>query len=202
VDLGSPLASLIGPIDAAVLGVLSRTSAPLAGRQVHRLAGVGSPAGVNSSLARLGATGLVLGSVRSYATLYRLNRDHLLWPAVESGLNAMMRFRSQIRSFADGGPAGISIVLYGSVERGDASADSDVDILVVFPDAVSSQQAEDFAFELGERIRLWTGNAAQVIRITESELSESANHDDPLVSTWLNHSEVLVGDLHHMTGMS
>lgn len=192
--LGSPLTTLVGRIEGALLQVLSRTYTALNGRQIYRLAGAGSPAGVNKALARLVRTGLITASVQSHATLYRLNRDHVLWPAIESALTAVGELRKRIRQYAiDHGPNGATVVLYGSVESGEATADSDVDLLVVVPDATSDAATEDFVFELGEQIRAWTGNPAQIIHMSESELHESSNKADALVDTWLAQGEVLVG---------
>lgn len=137
----------------------------------------------------------MLASVRSYATLYRANRNHLLWPAVENALDALTQLRSRIRSYSEEhGPSTVTVVLYGSVEQGGATAESDVDLLVVFTDETQPGAAEDFTFELSERVRLWTGNPAHVIRMTQSQLRESSNRKDALVDTWLD-GEVLTGTL-------
>ncbi|MEO7147147.1 MAG: hypothetical protein ABIW81_01695 [Terrimesophilobacter sp.] len=73
--------------------------------------------------------------------MYRLNRDHILWPVVETALSAV----------------------------------------------------DDFVYELGERVRAWTGNVAQIIRITAAELQESSGRKDALVETWLTEGDVLIG---------
>ncbi|WP_344294747.1 nucleotidyltransferase domain-containing protein [Agromyces neolithicus] len=196
-ELSMPLVSVFGRVDGAVLTALSRGSASLNGRQIERLLGGSvSIKGVQGALARLVRTGLVLAVHRQAETLYRANRDHLLWPAVMAAADSLPLLRRRIRDLADrSAPAGASIVLYGSVERGDSTGASDVDLLVILPDGASVEVGGDFVDELARSVELWSGNSAQVIQMRESELRESAQRDDPLVDLWMHASEVLVGQL-------
>jgi hypothetical protein len=77
-DLSLPLATVAPSLDAEVLTVLARTTAPLSGRRVGALARRGSHQGVQRVLNRLVEHGLVLAEPASPAILYRLNRDHVL----------------------------------------------------------------------------------------------------------------------------
>ncbi|MFD4422021.1 nucleotidyltransferase family protein [Agromyces sp. NPDC058484] len=196
-ELNMPLASMFGRVDGAVLTVLSRGSASLNGRQIERvLGGSVSIKGVQGGLARLVRTGLVLAVHRQAETLYRVNRDHLLWPAVVAAADSLPELRRRIRDLAHrSAPAGASVVLYGSVERGESTLESDVDLLVVLPDGASGDAGDDFVDELARNVELWSGNSAQVIQIREGALRESARRDDPLVDLWMHASEVLVGQL-------
>lgn len=196
-ELSMPLVSVFGRVDGAVLTALSRGSASLNGRQIQRiLGGSVSIKGVQGALARLVRTGLVLAVHRQAETLYRANRDHLLWPVVTAAADSLPSLRRRIRDLAhSSAPAGSSIVLYGSVERGNSTGESDVDLLVILPDATPTEVGDDFVDELARSVELWTGNTAQVIQIREGELRESAQRDDPLVDLWMHASEVLVGAL-------
>jgi predicted nucleotidyltransferase len=196
-DLGMPLVTVFGRTEGAVLTVLARGSASVNGRQIERLlGGTVSITGVQGALARLSQVGLVLAATRQAETLYRVNREHLLWATVQTANGVLTEFRQRIRVLAaSSAPTGTVVVLYGSVERGDAAADSDVDLLVVYPDETPGSLREDFVDELGQSVKLWTGNPAQVIQITVSGLVESSGRGDPLVDLWLNDSEVLIGEL-------
>ena len=196
-DLGMPLTTVFGRTEGAVLTSLARGSASVNGRQIERLLGGAiSIRGVQGALERLTQAGLVLATSRQAETLYRGNRAHLLWPTVETAINALTEFRQRIHNFAnESAPNGTAIVLYGSVERGNATADSDVDLLVVYPDETPASLREDFVYELGRSVELWTGNPAQVIQITVGGLVESAGRGDALVDQWLHDSEVLIGKL-------
>jgi predicted nucleotidyltransferase len=196
-DLGMPLVSVFGRTEGAVLAALARGSASVNGRQIERLLGGSvSIRGVQGALARLTRVGLVLAATRQAETLYRVNREHLLWATVETANRVLSEFRQRVRDLtASSAPTGTAVVLYGSVERGDATADSDVDLLVVYPDEIPAIPREDFVDELGRSVELWTGNPAQVIQIDVTGLEESAERGDALVDLWLNDSEVLFGEL-------
>ena len=200
-DLGMPLVTVFGRTEGAVLTALARGSASVNGRQIERvLGGTVSIRGVQGALERLTRVGLVLAASRQAETLYRVNREHLLWSTVETTINVLTEFRQRIRALAnESAPTGTAVVLYGSVERGEATADSDVDLLVVYPDETPASFREDFVDELGRSVELWTGNPAQVIQITVSGLVESAGRSqhepDALVDLWLHDSEVLIGEL-------
>lgn len=195
-DLGMPLASLTGRLDAAVLGVFARSHAEYTGRQVHRLAGTGSASSINTALRRLGSIGLLSTTVRPYATLYRLNRDHLLWPAAHAALTAVAELRQRIRTLAEGAaPAGTAIILFGSVNTGTADAESDVDLVAVYADATSNDDRENFTDLLSQSVGIWTGNVAQVIGITRHQLVDSIRGHDPFAVSWVGEGETLYGQL-------
>jgi len=82
-DVAHPIRSVVPTLDGPVLEVLARTTRPLSGREVHRLAGTGSPNGIRLVLARLAEQGLVYAEERAKAVFYTANRDHVAWPAVE-----------------------------------------------------------------------------------------------------------------------
>ncbi len=196
-DLGMPLVTVFGRTEGAVLTALARGSASVNGRQIERLlGGTVSIRGVPGALERLTRAGLVLAASRQAETLYRVNREHLLWLTVEATMNSLTTLRQRIRDLAhESAPNGTAVVLYESVERVEATADSDIDLLVVYPDQIPASLREDFVDELGRRVELWTGNPAQVIHITVGGLVESAGRGDALVDLWLNDSEVLIGEL-------
>ena len=56
-DLQSPISTVVPSLDGPVLQVLAQAEEGLSGRQIHKLAGSGSVAGVRLVLQRLAATG-------------------------------------------------------------------------------------------------------------------------------------------------
>ena len=168
-NLSEPLEGLTSRIEAAALRVLSRTDAGLSGRQVQKVANVGSPSSMNKALTNLAAVGLITVESRPPALIYRPNRKHVLWPAVDDALKARDRAIDRIRLFfVDAVPDEtpdewrVTATLYGSTARKDSTADSDVDVLVVFPDGFDEDARADFSLALAERIEELTGNEAQV----------------------------------------
>ena len=184
-DLSAPLASFMNGLDAVALRVVARAGAELTGRQVARVAGIGTPANVRLSLLRLVDIGIVTSVRAPHATLYSANRSHILWPAVEIAMNARQELNRRIATFAgERAFAGVSVALYGSVARGDSTKTSDVDLLVVFPDTVALDDRDDFVTELRDSVHLWTGNDAQIYDLTESALIRQREEGDPIVESW------------------
>jgi predicted nucleotidyltransferase len=193
-DLSAPLASFMNGLDAVTLRVISRAGTELTGRQVARVAGTGTPANIRLSLLRLVDIGLVVSVPAPHATMYSANRSHILWPAVEIAINVRRELNQRIAALTDEhGPKGVTVAVYGSVARGDSTAGSDVDLLIIFPDAIALDHRDKFVTRLRDCVQLWTGNNAQVYDVTESELTRQQNDGDPIVGSWSSDGIVIVG---------
>jgi predicted nucleotidyltransferase len=186
-DLSRPLAVVTPTLDAAVLAALAATTGWASGAQVHRLGGAGSPDGVRRVLARLVHQGIVLADEHPHATLYALNRDHVAADAVV----ALTRLRAVViervtDAVARAPQPVLHASLFGSFARGEATADSDIDILVVFDgdDVTPPDDRAAFLDELATGVRRWTGNHADVVVATPAVLAEMVAADDPLVASW------------------
>jgi len=187
VDLSRPLAVVTPTLDAAVLQALAATTGWVSGLQVHRLSDAGSPDGVRKVLARLVHQGIVLASEHPHATLYALNRDHVAAPSIVS----LTLLRGVVVERISGafGAAAVPVVhasLFGSFARGEATADSDIDVLVVLdaPDRAPDDGRAVFLDGLAMDVRRWTGNRAQIVDLTLPVLAEMAAASDPLVESW------------------
>ena len=119
-DASNPLRSLVRPIDADVLRVLSGTTGSLSGRQVHQLCREGSVEGVRRSLQQLGAVGVVDVERRPGVGLYRLNREHVLSPPLLALLAARDELLHRITSRLRDWPLPLHHAsVFGSTARGD-----------------------------------------------------------------------------------
>lgn len=173
VDLRSPAAAVLPALRARVLMVLARADAALTGRTVASLAD-GSVAGVAKVLAALVAGGLVERTDVGSASLYALNRNHLAAPAVETlanmRTNLFTRMHAHIAEFTH---QPLNATVFGSVARGDGTADSDIDILLVRPLSVDEDDAAwaDDAEQLGRLVLAWTGNPLNVIDYGPREIT-------------------------------
>lgn len=153
--------------------VLVRTTRPLTGRDVARLARGRSHSAIQRALNRLAESGVVSAQEAGRAILYVLNRDHV---AVEPAL-ALLGLRGELlRRIANavGGwsPAPEHVSVYGSTARGDGDEASDVDLFIVRPDDVDEESGhwrEQIA-ALERDVRAWSGNSASISEVGQEEL--------------------------------
>jgi len=195
-DVARPHAALVPSLDGDVLSVLARTTRPLTGREVARLTGRRAHSGVLGVLRRLDEQGLVDRQEAGRALLYTLNRDHLAAPAVEvlAGMRAEL-YRRVTRAIEEWSVPAAQVSVFGSTARGDGDAASDIDLLIVRHQEVS---AEDEAWRaqidvLATRIRRWAGNQASIVEVGESELSELAQTERPILRDLRKDAITLVG---------
>lgn len=204
-DLARPYGALSPTLEGDVLVVLARTTRGLTGREVARLARRGSQRGVLSALERLVEQGLVERAETGAGFQYTLNREHLAAPAVEALVGIRSAFWERLRGeVADWDPPATHVSVFGSAARGEGDAASDIDILVVRPEGLSSEDSRWRAqvAEIAERVRLWTGNHAGIAEIGESDLPGLARERpaladnlraDAVTITGPNVSELLEG---------
>lgn len=180
-DLTAPYETVVPSLDGAVLEVLARTAKPVTGRQVQRLSRRGSVPGIAVVLERLTDSGIVLAERSGSAILYRANREHLAWPAVEILVGVRQALIERLSEAVAGWehPPAMAI-LFGSAARGDGDTSSDVDILIVGAERSPDEEAVG---SLRESIRRWTGNHAQVVVVSDAQWRRMEADGDPLVAS-------------------
>lgn len=172
-DFWRPLSVITPTLDGDVLAVLAGANEEFTGRHIHRVLGRGSEPGVRKAAERLVDQGIVVRRQAGQAKLYALNRDHLAAPCVVAlaTLRAQLIECLQERVKAWRLPAH-TVLVFGSVARGQARAESDLDLLVVrFDD--TDDEAPEWCEQLADLERdatAWTGNDARVIEYGESDL--------------------------------
>jgi predicted nucleotidyltransferase len=143
------------------------------------------------ALGRLVEAGLVNERRRPSETLYRLNREHVLYPAVIAALDAGRDLRARIAQLAETGGSDITVLLFGSVARGEATGDSDVDLLVLGDrDETELSELRD---AMAARVESWTGNRASVIVLGRAALDQMFDDADPLAESWLTDGILIAG---------
>ena len=196
-NLGHPIASIASPLAGRVLEVVSGTTRPLAGREIHKIVGEGSNSGVWKVLNRLEEQGILLADRRSHATYFVANRDHLAWPSIEAIVRLRGELTARLTAEIDGwSVAPLHASIFGSTARGDADVDSDVDLLLVRPEDLVPNAVEDWEGQLAsvrDAVGRWTGNLCQTFVVTPSRLAEHVRANDPLVRGWLDDEILLAG---------
>lgn len=184
-DLSEPIRSAIPTLDGPVLRVLARTDDALTGLEVHRRARRGSADGIRRALQRLTRQGLVHAEAKGPSLLYRLNRRHLAAPAVEALAQLSVELRDKVTwQVRDWDPPAVHVSLFGSAARGDGDERSDIDLLIIRAEDVSSQEPAWVAqlTDLARAIRQWTGNQAQLLEFAVDEFEAASRRREPLLA--------------------
>lgn len=142
-----------GPGRTAVLRLLAAQSAELTGRQIAELVGMSQP-GIAGTLRHLASLGVVQRRRVGPAILHQLDRDNLLvqtlvLPALSAEANLIEDLKAELRAAFD--PFAVSLVLFGSVARGESAPGSDIDVLVITADQADAASAMKVADEVGQR---------------------------------------------------
>jgi len=205
VDVSEPGRGLAGGLTLPILRALSTRSTPATAAQVERVTGEGTAAGIRRALERLADHGVCLRDEVGGRVVYSLNRDHILYSAVEALLHSDRALQSRLRTTLRGWDrAPRAAVLFGSAARKDGGPGSDIDLLLIRPDLAPAATKRDWADqvqELRSDVSRWTGNRLQVLDWTLTELRRHASRQEPLISELLDDGVTLAGaTLHELLG--
>ena len=184
-----PFGGLLPGARGAVLAALLRTGAPLTGRHVHGLVrDQCSLWSVQQALTSLVGLGLVTSREVGRGTVNAINEDHYAIQPLRMLLDPFAALRDTVQGTV--GSSVEAVILFGSVARGEATADSDVDLVVLAgPDW-------DGRSELEDAVRARVGNDCDVLVFTPEQFSQHASTgDEPVVAQILTDGVVLVGSL-------
>ena len=184
---------LIPGASGAVLAVLLRTGSGLTGRQVHGLVRDRfSLWSVQQALTSLGGLGVVESRTVGRAMVHTINEDHYAIQPLRVLLDPVAALREVVQRSV--GSSVAAVILFGSVARGDATADSDVDLAVL-----ASSECEGRS-DLEDAVRARLGNDCDVLVFTPGEFGRlAASGDEPVVAQILADGVVLHGALPQAT---
>ena len=184
---------LIPGANGAVLSVLLRTGSELTGRQVYGLVRDRfSLWSVQQALASLVGLGVVEGRSVGRAMVHTINEDHYAIQPLRVLLDPVAALREVVQRSV--GSRVAAVILFGSVARGDATADSDVDLAVL-----ASSEWEGRS-DLEDAVRARLGNDCDVLVFTPGEFGRlAASGDEPVVAQILADGVVLHGALPQAT---
>ena len=178
-NLGSPVLDVAPAVRGALLQVLARLEQPVTRRQLAAAAGV-APGNASAVIEELIQSGLVSETVAGRSSMVVLNRSHLAAGPVLAlaGLRGELirRLRERLATWPDLDGSW----LFGSVARGDADSDSDVDLLIVVDDLQSPDLHERLS-RLQADVRSWTGNDLQLVEHSPSSWRKLVRAKNPLV---------------------
>ena len=191
-DLSAPLLDVAPAVRGSLLQVLARLEQPVTRRQVAAAAGV-APGNASAVIEELIRSGIVSETVAGRSSMVILNRNHLAAGPVLAlaGLRGELigRLRKRLTAWTDLDGAW----LFGSVARGDAHSESDIDLLIVAHD-LRTPQLHDRLGRLQTEVRSWTGNDLQITEHTQSSWRKLVRAKNPLVDQIRLDGIALAGD--------
>jgi predicted nucleotidyltransferase len=174
-NLSRPYGVVSHRLDGAVLHVLAGTTGWLTGRKVARLASEGTQQGVWKALGRLVEEGVVEHEEAGSAILYKLNRRHLAAGAIAQLVNLRQELlRRLVEQLAEWQVPPLHASMFGSAARGEGDARSDIDLLIVRPPEVESEDPvwRGQIDRLIRDVEDWTGNRASIAELGAEDLPE------------------------------
>ena len=164
--------------------------------------GHASERGVRDALERLVRQGIVHSERVGGSKLYHLNRAHLAAPWVIGLANLRAQLLEKLAATIEAWAVKpVAAVLFGSVARGEADEQSDLDLLVVRPRGTSSEGPpwEDQLAELQWAGTAWTGNDTRVLEYGEAEILDGEVRDDAALIDALSHGVPIYGQVRRLT---
>ena len=159
--MGSPVLDVAPAVRGALLQALARLEQPVTRRQLASAAGV-APGNASAVIEELIRAGLVSQTAAGRSSMVVLNRSHLAAGPVLALAGLRGELIRRLRERLSAWPELLGAWLFGSVARGDADSESDIDLLIVADDLRSLGLHERMA-QLHADIRSWTGNDLQVV---------------------------------------
>lgn len=183
---GEPFGGLVPGARGAVLAVLLRTGTPLTGRQIHGLVSDDfSLWSVQEALKSLTQLGLVETQTIGRAGVHTINEGHAAVGPLRALVDPVAILTAAIGKVTDANVQ--SVLLFGSIARGEATVSSDIDLAVIAsPDWAGRAELEDV-------VRTRLGNDCDVLVFTEPEFQRLARDGEPVVSDIVQDGIALVG---------
>ena len=172
-DYVHPISAVIPCAQGRILDVLVQTTAELSVRTIARLAGV-SAAQASRVLPDLVELGIVERREVPPSSQFRLVRSNVAAQALIALSHARESVLDQIGEAAAALPTPpVSVIVFGSFARGEATSGSDLDLVVVRPDELDEDDTTWTGSIDGWRdhVRAVTGNAVEILEIKRHEAS-------------------------------
>lgn len=171
-----------------MLAALLRTGTPLTGRQIHALVrGSCSLWAVQEALKALTQLGLIRTQTVGRAGVHTVNEDHVAVAPLRALLDPIAALTDAVSTSV--GARVETVILFGSIARGESDGRSDVDLAVIAP------AGWDGAADLEDAVRARVGNNCDVLSFTRDDFTRLAAMDEPVVRDILADGVPLIGTI-------
>lgn len=184
-DLNRPFGGVIPGVRGAVLAVVLRTGHELTGRQVHGMVGDYSLGSVQDALKSWERLGVIESRAVGRAYVYRVEESHVAVAPLRHLLDPLSALTEIISGVI--GESAESVILFGSVARGEANSDSDIDLAVI------AHEPWDRRAVLSEAIRVGTGNECDILVFTPASFSDALDRGEPVAVDVIKDGVALIG---------
>jgi DNA-binding transcriptional ArsR family regulator len=170
-DYVHPISAVVPGAQGRILDVLVETTAELSVRMIARLSGV-SAAQASRVLPDLVDLGIVERREVPPSSQFRLVRSNVAAQALIALSRSRESVLDQIGIAAAALPAPpLSVIVFGSFARGEATADSDLDIVVVRPDDLDEDEAWTASIDgWRDHVRAVAGNPVEILEVSRTEV--------------------------------
>jgi predicted nucleotidyltransferase len=183
-----PFGGVIPGARGAVLAALMRTGRPLTGRQVHGLLRDDfSLWTVQQALKDLAGLGLVTTETVGRAGVHRINEEHVAIAPLRTLLSPLALLKAVLQDIVDDQVQ--TVVVFGSVGRGESGPDSDIDLAVI------AKPGWDARARVEDTIRARLGRACDILAFTPAEFARLSTKGEPVVAAILTDGVALIGSL-------
>jgi predicted nucleotidyltransferase len=186
-----PFGGVIPGARGAVLAALLRTDIPLTGRQIHALVSDDySLWTVQEALKALTQLGIVNTQTIGRAGVHTINEDHVSVAPLRALLDPITALTGTVREAVANDVK--TVILFGSIARGEANIHSDVDLAVMAP------AGWDGRADLEDAVRIRLGNNCDVLVFTPEDFTHLADIGEPVVREILTSGVALIGSIPRM----
>ena len=167
-----PLNEILGNrVQVKLLRVLVRTKGSFTGRELARLIGY-SQNQTRLALEELERNGLVVRQSAGRSYLYTAdNKNILITDFLEAGFRLEDALLDRLAAvyYEEVGRDLVSVVLFGSIAKGEEKPESDIDLVVVVRDKADLKVVEDRIAEASVKVTRRFGNQATAIVVRKSD---------------------------------
>jgi hypothetical protein len=170
VDFVRPVEAVIPGAQGRVLAVLAETTAELNLRTIARLSGA-SQAQVSRVLPRLVGLGIVERREVPPSSLFRLVPENVAADVVLGLARSRERVLERLGRAAANLPVPpVSVIVFGSLARGEADRVSDIDVVLVRPEVDEDDDGWTTSVDLWQQSAVRAaGNAVEVLQVSAGE---------------------------------
>jgi predicted nucleotidyltransferase len=181
VDFLHPVEAVIPGAQGKLLAVFVETTAGLSVRTAARLSGV-SLAHTSRVLPELATLGILDRTEVPPSTVYRLVEENAASRAIQSLARSRDHVLSELGKLAKLMVVPpVSIIVFGSLARGEAGPESDVDVVIVQRNCVEAISEWSEGLDEWRRMaRRLTGNEVEIIEVDELDVSSQLRSRRPV----------------------